>query len=52
MMRTEVITTIFSHPCDAATPASGLVITIYPDEKGIPDIEALKAAVSSAAAIL
>ncbi len=46
--RNEAITTIFSHPCDAATPATAgfKIITLYPDEKGIPDIEALKAAVS------
>ncbi|MEM2603935.1 MAG: aminomethyl-transferring glycine dehydrogenase subunit GcvPB, partial [Candidatus Korarchaeum sp.] len=47
--RDEIITTIFSHPSDAAAPAvKGFkVITIYPDpETGIPDVEALKAAVS------
>jgi glycine dehydrogenase subunit 2 len=46
--RDEVITTIFSHPCDAATPATAgyKVITIYPDpETGLPDTEALKEAV-------
>lgn len=52
--RDEVITTIFSHPCDAATPATAgfKIITIYPDEKGIPDIEALKAAVSERTAAI
>ncbi len=47
--RDEIITTIFSHPSDAAAPAvKGFrVITIYPDpETGIPDVEALKEAVS------
>ncbi|PNV77909.1 MAG: glycine dehydrogenase subunit 2, partial [Thermoproteota archaeon] len=47
--RDEIITTIFSHPSDAAAPAvKGFkIITIYPDpETGIPDIEALKAAIS------
>ena len=46
--RDEAITTIFSHPCDAATPATAgfKIITIYPDENGVPDIEALRAAVS------
>ena len=47
--RNEIITTIFSHPCDAAVPATAGfdVITLYPDEKtGLPDTEALKAAVS------
>jgi glycine dehydrogenase subunit 2 len=46
--RTEMITTIFSHPCDAATPnvAGFKVITVMPDENGYPDLEAFKAAVS------
>ena len=47
--RDEIITTIFSHPSDAAAPAvKGFkIITIYPDpETGIPDLEALKAAIS------
>jgi len=46
--RNEVITTIFSHPCDAATPSTAgfKVITLMPDENGYPDLEALKAACS------
>ena len=46
--RNEMITTIFSHPCDAATPAvAGFkVITVMPDANGYPDLEAVKAAVS------
>jgi glycine dehydrogenase subunit 2 len=47
--RDEVITTIFSHPCDAACPATAgyKVITLYPNpETGIPETEALKTAVS------
>jgi glycine dehydrogenase subunit 2 len=46
--RDEVITTIFSHPSDAACArtAGFKVITLYPDEDGYPDLEALKAAVS------
>ena len=47
--RDEIITTIFSHPCDAASPAAAgfKVITLYPDaELGRPTTEALKAAVS------
>ena len=45
--RDEVITTIFSHPSNAAcAKAAGYkVITIYPDAEGYPDIEALKAAI-------
>ncbi len=46
--RDEVITTIYSHPCDAAAPATTgyKVITLYPDpETGLPDTEALKEAV-------
>lgn len=48
--RDTIITTIFSHPCDAATPhtAGYKVVTIYPDEKGIPDIKAFEAAVKEA----
>ncbi len=46
--RDEIITTVFSHPSDAAAAAvAGFkVITLYPDEDGYPDIEALKEAVS------
>jgi glycine dehydrogenase subunit 2 len=45
--RDEIITTMFSHPVDAATPAvAGYhLVTLYPDENGYPDLEALKAAV-------
>lgn len=45
--RNEIITTIFSHPVDAATPATAgfKLITLYPDENGYPDLDALKAAV-------
>ncbi|MFZ0449930.1 MAG: aminomethyl-transferring glycine dehydrogenase subunit GcvPB [Desulfatiglandaceae bacterium] len=46
--RDEIITTIFSHPCNAATAATAgfKVITLMPDENGYPDFEALKAATS------
>lgn len=46
--RDEIITTIFSHPSDAAAAAvkGYKVITIYPDENGLPEVEALKKAVS------
>jgi glycine dehydrogenase subunit 2 len=46
--RDEIITTIFSHPSNAACAktAGFKVITLYPDEDGYPDIEALKAVVS------
>jgi glycine dehydrogenase subunit 2 len=46
--RDEVLTTIFSHPSNAACArtAGFRVITLYPDEDGYPDLEALKAAVS------
>ena len=46
--RNEIITTVFSHPCNAATAAvKGFkVVTIYPDQDGYPDLEALKSAVS------
>lgn len=45
--RDEIITTIFSHPCDAACPATAgfKIITLYPEpDTGLPSIEALKAA--------
>ncbi len=46
--RDEIITTIFSHPSNAACAktAGYRVITLYPDSDGYPDLEALKAAVS------
>jgi len=46
--RREIITTIFSHPSDAAcAKAAGFdIVTLYPDEDGYPDLAALKAAVS------
>ncbi|MGV1047928.1 MAG: aminomethyl-transferring glycine dehydrogenase subunit GcvPB [Solirubrobacterales bacterium] len=46
--RDEIITTVFSHPADAACPAAAgfKVITLFPDENGYPDPEALRAAVS------
>ncbi|MBI9083443.1 MAG: aminomethyl-transferring glycine dehydrogenase subunit GcvPB [Desulfobacterales bacterium] len=46
--RDEIITTIFSHPANAAAPATAgyKVITLLPDEKGVPDLNALRAAVS------
>ncbi|MGD8624200.1 MAG: aminomethyl-transferring glycine dehydrogenase subunit GcvPB, partial [Anaerolineae bacterium] len=46
--RDEMITTIFSHPSNAAAArtAGFKVVTLYPDEDGYPDLAALKAAVS------
>ncbi len=46
--RDEIITTMFSHPCDAATPATAgyKVITLMPDKNGYPDLEAMKSALS------
>ncbi|HEU0291265.1 MAG TPA: aminomethyl-transferring glycine dehydrogenase subunit GcvPB [Anaerolineales bacterium] len=46
--RDEIITTIFSHPSNAAVPgAAGFkIITLHPQANGYPDLEALKAAVS------
>lgn len=47
--RKEIITTVYSHPSDAAAPALAgyKIIHIYPDEDGYPDLEAFKAAVSN-----
>ena len=52
--RDEIITTLFSHPSDAAAPrVKGYkILMIYPDEQGFPDIEALKEAVSERTAAL
>jgi glycine cleavage system P protein (glycine dehydrogenase) subunit 2 len=46
--RTEVITTAFSHPSDAAAPAvAGFrVITLMPGDHGYPEMDALRAALS------
>lgn len=46
--RDEIITTIFSHPSDAAAAAvKGFkIITLYPNEDGLPEIGALEEAVS------
>jgi glycine dehydrogenase subunit 2 len=47
-IRDEVITTIFSHPSDAAAAAvkGYKVITIYQTEDGLPDLDALRKSVS------
>lgn len=52
--RDEVITTMFSHPCDAASPATAgfKIITLMPKEDGYPDLEALKAVVGPRTAAL
>lgn len=53
--RNEIITTIFSHPCDAASPATAgfKVVTLYPNEEtGVPDLQALKEAVSERTAAI
>ncbi len=52
--RDEVITTIYSHPSNAATAKTlgYKVITLYPDENGFPDLEALRSAVSERTAAL
>jgi glycine dehydrogenase subunit 2 len=52
--RNEVITTIFSHPSNAACAktAGYKIITLYPDENGYPDLEALKVAVTERTAAL
>jgi glycine dehydrogenase subunit 2 len=46
--RDEIVTTIFSHPCDGAAPATAgyKVITVYSGEKGYPEPDAIRRAVS------
>jgi len=52
--RNEVVTTIFSHPSNAACArtAGYKVITLYPEKNGYPDLNALKAALSERTAAL
>lgn len=52
--RDEIITTIFSHPSDAACAKvlGYKVITLYPDADGYPDLDAMKAAVGPRTAAL
>jgi len=52
--RDEIITTIFSHPCDAGAPATAgyKVITLMADENGIPSLDAMKAALSKRTAAI
>lgn len=52
--RDEVITTIFSHPSNAACAktAGYKVITLFPDADGYPDLDALRAALSDRTAAL
>lgn len=52
--RDEIITTIFSHPSDAAAAAvkGYKIITLYQGEDGLPPLDALKKAVSSRTAAL
>ncbi|MFE0145688.1 aminomethyl-transferring glycine dehydrogenase subunit GcvPB [Nonomuraea sp. NPDC059007] len=52
--RDQVITTMFSHPSNAACAktAGYEVITLMPDAEGLPDIEALKAAIGPRTAAL
>ena len=47
-IKDEIITTIYSHPSDAAAPAvkGYKIIHIGPDKDGYPDFEAFKAAVN------
>ena len=46
-IKDEIITTIYSHPSDAAAPTiKGFkIVYVYPDKDGYPDIEAFKVAV-------
>lgn len=52
--RDEIITTIFSHPSDAAAAAvkGYKVITIFQKENGLPDLETLKSKISNRTAAL
>lgn len=52
--RDEVITTLYSHPADAAVPkVKGYkIIILPPDEEGLPDIEAFRSAISDRTAAI
>jgi glycine dehydrogenase subunit 2 len=52
--RDEVITTIFSHPSNAAAAAVAgyKIVTIHPDADGYPDLAAMKAALSERTAAI
>lgn len=52
--RNEIITTLFSHPSDAAVPkVKGYkVIILPPDEEGLPDLEAYRSVLSERTAAL
>jgi len=53
-IRDEIVTTIFSHPSNAATAkAAGYkIITLHPDENGYPNIEEYKKVISHRTAAL
>ena len=46
--RTEIIVPVLSHPCNAVSPATAgfKIVSLYPDESGCIDPEALKSAAS------
>ena len=46
--RNEIISSIFSHPCDQSGPYSAgyKIIQLYPGPNGYPEVDALKAALS------
>jgi glycine dehydrogenase subunit 2 len=46
--RDEIVTTVFSHPCDGAGPATAgfRLVTLHPGSDGLPSLDALRAAVS------
>jgi glycine dehydrogenase subunit 2 len=52
--RDEIVTTIQTHPCNAATAATAgfKVVTLMIEENGYPSLDALKAAVSNRTAAL
>ncbi|MDD2586688.1 MAG: aminomethyl-transferring glycine dehydrogenase subunit GcvPB [Syntrophomonadaceae bacterium] len=52
--RDEIITTIFSHPCDAGSPATAgyKVITLMPDENGYANLDAMKSSLSERTAAI
>jgi glycine dehydrogenase subunit 2 len=46
--RDEIVTTIFSHPCDGGAPSTAgfKVVTVYAGDQGFPEPDAIRRAVS------
>jgi glycine dehydrogenase subunit 2 len=52
--RDEIVTTVFSHPCDGACPSAAgyKIVTLMPGPDGYPELEQLRAALSQRTAAI